>query len=662
MARRPSFKTWHELLGLHEAHDLEYKSAKGGLPASLWETYSAMANTEGGVIVLGVEADSTASGLADPAEMRKRLWDLVHNRGKISINLLTETDVAEHRIGEKTVLCVWVPRADRRQRPVYIGQNPLTGTYRRNHEGDYHCSEREVARMLADRSEEPADSVILEGFGVDDLDEVSVQQYRQRFSARTPTHPWLSEDLKGFLVKLGGWRRDRLTGHEGLTVAGLLMFGKVDAIRSVEGVPEYQVDYRERLSEDPAVRWTDRLTIDGTWEANVFQFYQRVIQRLAADLKLPFQLDEGLFRRGETVVHEAIREALANGLIHADYRGEGGIVVEKYRDRFEVSNPGTLLVSFDQLLKGGVSECRNRSLQTMFLMIGAAERAGSGIDKIRQGWRSQYWRWPSIQEQVKPTRVRLVMPMVSLMPEEALADLRQQFGAKLDRLSEEEVQAVVTAKVEGQVSNSRMREITNHHPSDLTKMLQGLVRKGFMRQDGQKRWATYRLVEREAKVPETLTHIGVASTHGGKELHTQGGDSTHKREELHTQGGDSTLKGKDSITHKGEPDSARTPQGMDTETWEMLRRIALPARTWRRLSPADTRRLILGLCQGRFLTAAQLGDLMERSMAALRGRFLTPLVQEGLLRLRYPDRPNRPDQAYTAASPSPPVEATDADD
>ncbi len=629
MTRRAFSPSWHDVIGLHEDHDLEYKSARGGLPRSLWETYSAMANTDGGVILLGVEDDGEVSGLVDPAEMRQRFWDTVNNRGKVSANLFSDEDVTDHDVDGKTVLAIRVPRAGRWDRPVYVGQNPLAGAYRRNFEGDYRCSQQEVGRMLADRSEEPADSLILEGFGRNDLDETTVHQYRQRFSARTPDHPWLSEDLEGLLSKLGGWRRNRRTGQEGLTVAGLLMFGKAQAIREVDAVPEYHVDYRERLSDDPLMRWTDRLTVDGTWEANLFQFYQRVIQRLSADLKLPFRLDEGLFGLGQTVVHEAIREALVNGLIHADYRGEGGVVVEKYRNRFEVSNPGTLLVSLDQLLRGGVSECRNKALQTMFLMIGAAEKAGSGIDKIRQGWRSQHWRLPSIQEQFQPDRVRLIMPMASLMPEETLDELRERFGRKFGNLSEDEVLAVVTARVEGQVSNARMREITDKHPADLTRALQALVRKGFLTQDGQKRWATYRLrgenVRNAGGSPERLTS-----------------DSIHKE-------ADSTHKA-DSI-HKSVWDSSQMLEDMDTETLARLRQIAALAQALRRLSPEETRNIILKLCDGIYLTAFHLGRLMNRSSVGLRNRFLKPLVREGLLRLRYPEKPNSPDQAYTAVEP-----------
>ena len=130
------------------------------------------------------------------------------------------------------------------------------------------------------------------------------------------------------------------------------MFGKDEAIRDPAALPQYHVDYRERLSDDPSVRWTDRLTIDGTWVGNLFQFYQRVLPRLARRPQDPFQLRPDLFRKDETIVHEAIREALVNALIHADYRGQGGIVIEKYRDRIKLSNPGSLLLALEQLLPG----------------------------------------------------------------------------------------------------------------------------------------------------------------------------------------------------------------------------------------------------------------------------------------------------------------------
>ena len=606
-------------LSLGEETDLEFKSARGGVPGSMWETYSSMANTDGGCILLGVENNGTISGLPDPAKARKTVWDLLNNRGQVSVNLLSNDQVRVVPVGEKSVLVMEIPRANRRQRPVYVGQNPITGTYRRNYEGDYLCNPDEVGRMLADQSEEPADSRILEHFSIDDIDPASLQQYRQRFSARAPDHPWLSLDHRGFLAKLGGWRKDRGTRQEGLTVAGLLMFGKDEAIRDPAAIPGYHVDYREKLSLDPSVRWTDRLTIDGTWVGNLFQFYQKVIQRLTVDIKLPFQLGPDLFRRDETLVHEAIREALVNALIHADYRGQGGVVVEKYRNRIELSNPGSLLLSLEQVWSGGVSECRNKSLQTMFLMIGGGEKAGSGIDKIRQGWRAQHWRLPIIREQVQPDRVNVVLPMVSLLPEESLQRLRSRFGPKFNRLDGLEVQALVTADLERTVSNRRLQEVCDEHPADLTKLLHNLVARGFLHQDGQKRWASYRLVGSSERAA-----IGLSPSPG---------DSSHKPDS----------------SHMGVVDLSHKLEDLSPNVLTKLKVVAAPAYHSNRLPLDETRRIILQLCEDRYFTASDLAQLMNRNPNSLRNRFLTPMVDEGLLDRKYPAEPNRPDQAYTRA-------------
>ncbi len=590
-------------LNWNESDDLEFKSAKGGLPQSLWETYSAMTNTGGGIILLGIESDGIISGVLDVHKIKKNFWDIINNRTKVSSNLLTHSDVQEIIHPNGIIIAIRIPRASRYQRPIFIGQNPLTGTYKRNHEGDYHCTQQEVSRMLADKSEEPADHRILDSFSMKDLHLQSFQKYRQRLASHKPTHPWLSEDDKGLLSKLGGWKQCRDTSRQGLTIAGLLMFGREESIR--EALPQYSIDFREKLSDDPEIRWTDRVTLDGTWQGNLFEFYLRVIQKLSNDLKLPFELNADLFRKGETVVHEAIREALVNALIHADYSGHGGIVIEKYKDRFEFSNPGSLLISFDQLFEGNISECRNKSLQTMFSMIGAAEKAGSGIDKIRQGWGSQHWRSPIIQERIQPDRILWILPMISLIPNESLIKLKIRFGSKFQKFNPLEVQALVTADLEKWVDNARMRQITSEHPADITKSLQNLVAQGALIQDGQGRWSRYRL----SPIPDSL--------------HNENHSLHNERHSLHNE---------NHSLHKDH---------------EILIEIAKPAKENARLSPKLLESILLQLCDDRWITRRQLAELLERNEESLRSRFLAPMVEHGLLCLRFPEKPNRTDQAYT---------------
>ncbi len=606
-----------------EDKDWEFKSAKGGMPGSLWETYSAMANTNGGVILLGIkenDGDFEVQGLDDPAKIEKDFWSTINNRGKVNANLLANSDVSIVPVDRKPVLVVQVPRASRRQRPIFVGPNPLEGTYRRYSDGDYLCSREEVGRMLADQSDQPADCVILPGFKLYDLDKRSLEQYRNRFASRSPAHPWLKLDDRRLLERLGGWRRDRSSDEDGLTIAGLLMFGTDQAISDPTAVPQYHVDYRERFSDDPQVRWTDRIWPDGTWVANLFQFFERVYPWLVRDLKIPFQLanpqQAGLFQRhDETIVHEAIREAFVNSLIHADFRGQGGIVIEAYRDRLEFSNPGTLLIGIEQVLKGGVSECRNKTLQGMFAMLGYGEKAGSGIDKIRQGWASQSWRWPLIQEQHRPDRVRLILPMVSLLPEKSLTRLRTVLGENLGGLNGREVQALVTADVEASVTNQRLQQFSADHTTDIARLLQGLAKKGLLLKDGHGRGAPYRLSRQLA-------------------------GSRHKEE------GTPDTTPKDSRHSGTTPDISSPGPALAPENDPALLAIAEPARQQKRLHPVEMRRLIRLLCQGRFLTLRELAILLGREPNGLQRHTLRPMAQEKELVMAHPDRPNHPKQAY----------------
>ena len=180
------------------------------------------------------------------------------------------------------------------------------------------CSKSEVRQMLRDASDDAQDFDIIENFGLEDTDEETLKAYRNRFRSRMADHPYLALDDKEFLSRLGAYRKDRKTKQEGLTVAGLLMFGKEASI--TEAFPYFHLDYREKLTNDPEERWNYRITQDGTWEGNLYNFYYRVYNRLIQDVEVPFALDKEGVRIGETHVHEAIREVLANTLIHADHK------------------------------------------------------------------------------------------------------------------------------------------------------------------------------------------------------------------------------------------------------------------------------------------------------------------------------------------------------
>lgn len=483
-----------------ESADLEFKTASGGFPKSLWETYSAFANTDGGIIILGIRERNghlQIEGLTPEQiqQYKKQFWNDVNNPDCVSYNLLVDRDVIEGEYEGKKLLLIRVPRATRSQRPVYCTSNPFRGhTYKRNNEGDYKCTNEEVKRMLADADDaHPQDSRILTNYSMDDIDTFSLKQYRQYFTSRQPAHPWLALTDIELLEKLGGYRKDRELNMEGFTLAGILMFGKTESITDPACVADYFPDFREYLGDESMTRWSDRICPDGTWEANLFQFYRRVYNRLITILPRPFRLEQGI-RQDDLPTHVAIREALVNTLIHCDYSEKGSIVIEQRRNKLLFRNPGTLLISRNQYYNGGESICRNKSLQKMFMMIGFSEKAGSGVNKIMQGWQTASWTSPYVNELNRPDRVELILPLVSLFPEDVHKALIQSFGSgRINSLKQESLLTLATCFAEGSTNNDRLQHLLNMHPSDITGMLRTLCTDGFLISDGKGRGTTYQV-------------------------------------------------------------------------------------------------------------------------------------------------------------------------
>lgn len=198
---------------LKENKQLEAKEAKGGLPNSLWPTYSAFANSYGGTILLGVGEDENKNlftcGLNENEanNLIKTFWDTIHS-DKVSINLLTDHHVKIEKIDNDFVVVINIPQASRYDKPIYLNNN-LYSCYRRNHEGDYKCSKAEVVNMVRDNDINSQDSYIVERLTIDDLCKETIEKYRIHFiNHKGKEHPFSNEPLNLFLKHINAAKLD----------------------------------------------------------------------------------------------------------------------------------------------------------------------------------------------------------------------------------------------------------------------------------------------------------------------------------------------------------------------------------------------------------------------------------------------------------------------
>ena len=506
-----------ELLQFGEHIHLECKKAETKLPGAVWETYSSFANTDGGVILFGVEEHPKEPEFAkrfifrsinNPDQRIKDFWNTI-NSDKCSSNILVDANVGTCVLFGETIIWVEVPRAKYNQRPVYINGNLMKGTYKRNHEGDYHCTEDEVKAMLRDANDTGNDGGILAGYTMDDIDTNALRSYRIEFEHRNPDHVWNQLEDSAFLGKMGGYVKDSSTGKMWLTTAGLLMFGTGEAIR--ERFDNIRMDYLDQTNLLPGSRWSDRLTYDGMWENNLYNFMRQVMPKLVSGLKRPFRL-EGMVRVDDTPVHKAIREAVVNMMIHSDYLINGVLKIVKTDRGFIFSNPGSLKLPLQAIYDGGHSVARNPRIQTFFRMIGAGDNIGSGFPTILSAWGEENWRKPDLSENPELRQVDLKLWMISLMPPECTEHLQSLFGLAYSHLSNNEQIILGTAFLEGAVTNSRMQSMLDLHSTEIGRILGGLVDQKMLVADKKGRWTSYQLNEGYEIQPEQVNLTDLQQT------------------------------------------------------------------------------------------------------------------------------------------------------
>lgn len=150
--------TLDDIAALRETWNIECKLAQGrdghgALPEDIWETYSAFANTQGGDIFLGLRelgpGKYELAGIRDAAKVVAEFLDGVNDIRVVSANILCIDNVAILHIEGKAVIHINVPRASIHLRPVYVGSDPLHGSFIRTGSSDIKLFPDRVKRMQA---------------------------------------------------------------------------------------------------------------------------------------------------------------------------------------------------------------------------------------------------------------------------------------------------------------------------------------------------------------------------------------------------------------------------------------------------------------------------------------------------------------------------------
>ncbi|MED3907177.1 transcriptional regulator [Geobacillus thermodenitrificans] len=447
-----------------------------------------------------------------------------------------------------------------------------------------------------ERANTMADSLILEHYSLSELNFETVSHYRERFARVKPGHPWNGLETKEFLYKIGAWGKLRDSSKEGLTLAGLLMFSEERIITEV--LPQYFLEYRE-YADAKETGWTKRFTSqDGTWSGNVYDFYFRVL----AELERHVWSDEG---------RSILGEALVNALVHADYGEEGGITVEKEDGAFRFANPGRFRIPVEAALAGQMSNLRNPNVFKMFLLIDVCKRAGSGLKRMHDMQERVLVQPVDISQQTNPNRT-IVTLCPLLFPAEAGATIETETDEPLQQTEQE-----WTEQDDRWIEES----FVNNEPNSIN--------------------TSSNSINNELN---SMNNVSNSLNNGGDSVKNIG-NSVNKLPKSINNEPDSVTNPPNSDSNEAnvhDTDGGEEEGKIDERLWKM----AELARQKKRLAPAVMEEMIVRLCCERPLRLKELAALLERTPDGLRNNYLGKLLEEGKIRLKYPDQPNHPRQAY----------------
>ena len=376
-----------DLIAQGEGEIIEFKKSMGQLRRAV-ETTAAFANTRGGHLLIGVREDGEVVGVEGEDPVRRVAQLITAHTDPV---LYPSVEAVE--VEDGPVIVVTVAESEDKPHLAYGHGFRRVGSISKRMTRD------ELELNLFQRRPSDFESRPVAESAFTDLDEGKLRRY---FGQRAPGAETL-DHLSLADLAMGQGLVVRCNGEYVPTLAGLMLFGRApQTINDNWAITALRV-----RGPDLSYPIVDRRELGGTAE----QLIERGQQFVADHMRIGYEFPENSARRREIPEYplDAVREVLANAVVHRDYRPNERIQLRMHDDRLEVQNPGGLLpgLSLEQLLRTPTSRRRNHTIARVLWEWGYMEQVGRGLIFVRRRMREAGAETPQFEATASHFVVRL---------------------------------------------------------------------------------------------------------------------------------------------------------------------------------------------------------------------------------------------------------------
>ena len=426
-----------------EGVSVEFKEAARSLPDNLFETVCAMLNRNGGHVFLGVSDMGEILGVDTDkiSQIKKDFVNLCNNPQKIFPTV--HLDMREFNYKNKVILYVYVFEGS----DVY---NTNGKVFDRNEDGDFDItrSTSSVAQLYIRKNSTYTENKVFPGATMEDLRPELIDRARKLALARRPDHPWGAMNDEELLRSAELYEKDLFSGREGLNLAGILLFGKDETIKSA--LPHYRTDAIYRINDED--RYDDRDDV----RTNLIDSVDRLVAFVMKHTDDKFYLDGS---QRVSLMGIIARELCVNMIAHREYSNplparliiNGKEIISENANKPRAIGPMSL--------DGYNPYPKNPKIANFFKEIGYAEELGSGIRKISKYTVEYSGEEPHFRDD---NCFQAIIPLISQGQENAkLQDDVCAFIAKKGGVSRKAINAEFYPRMKGMSPEQKESEIHN---------------------------------------------------------------------------------------------------------------------------------------------------------------------------------------------------------